>query len=280
MHDIKARDPRLTYDQPTCIPVVHHTDPAVCNSFGYLAGPPILTQPCDGPGLSREKDSPCRSKHLDKYSFSLKNNSDKNVVAYSLAYGRRGKSFKATSQSASGPLIASGGTRWADCHASQEEDFEELTITVVLFEDGSFEGDGKQAARFLAEAEGVRIQARLIILMVSRALETIDAGLAGAVEKLEADLRKMPEAIDKPGALELLRTKFSSFDEPTITGLYERLKSGLYSARDQALLGVGDLRRSIEARGISTQSTHSERVEWIRTELAKVKENFQRTIGN
>ena len=177
-------------------------------------------------------------KSLDRYKLSLKNMSDRNVTMISFTGGSisfllsRGKSG-----------LAPGATYELERHLGPNVEKDGITIFTVVFDDFTFEGDPKVAWDFLAEREGIRLQLPHVLRLIEQALEVSDADLPAAFEKLEAQLWAIPEAIDKPSALGLLKTKFPSLDERSIGRLYERLKGGLYEARNFALSPIGQMKR-------------------------------------
>ena len=72
------------------------------------------------------------------------------------------------------------------------------------------------------------------------------AGIKEAFGKLEGQLWGIAEAINKQSAVELLRSRYPSFDDKTISRLYEELKGGMYEARNRVLSPIGDIKRRIQ----------------------------------
>lgn len=130
------------------------------------------------------------------------------------------------------------------------------------------------AAKFLAHGEGLRLQAPRVLAMVQQALEAPDEDLQRAVLKLESELWTLPEAIDKASALELLKSRFSDFDEAEISSAYEILKAGLYDARNQALIRLGEPKRRIQASEHSGNSAYA--AEALRQILLRIQKDFSR----
>jgi hypothetical protein len=228
-------------------------------------GPPII----NAPSLEVERIE----KHLDSYRIWLKNKSDKNIVSYTVSNGNRGSSrYGGAVRGRANILIAAGGTSQQIYLHATEVESGDIKITDVIFEDGSIEGNPRVAAQFSAAAEGVRIQAPSVLRMIEQTLKRDDPDLRDAFDKLEADLWVIPEAIDKPSALEFLRTKFPAYDEKTRSDLYEDLKGGLYEARNIALANIGDTRRTVQQ--LEERSQFASAVELIRRTLDRLRDTL------
>jgi hypothetical protein len=222
-------------------------------------------------------------KYLDTYLLWLQNSSAKNVVAYSLAFGGgAGLDVGGAGNSSTRPLIAAGAISREERLSGQNIEGGGITIGAVVFEDGSFEGDPKIAAQFLARGEGMRIQAPHVLRMIKEALAADDAEMQTAFDRLETQLWAMPEAMSKQTALELLKSKFTSFDEATLGRLYENLKGGFYEARNIALSSIGDLRQRVEdSNRPRLADDPASRAKLLRDMLVGLKENFERVVeGN
>jgi hypothetical protein len=211
------------------------------------------------------------------YKVLVKNISTKNIVGYSVHTGvGQGRA----SYAGRGPLIAAGATHWIEHLQSADAENQGVTIAALVFEDGTFEGDELFAIRFLARLEGERIQAPHVLLMIQQALDATDADLETEFEKLESDLWKIPEAIDKAPAIELLRARFSHLDRRTIDNLYEELKGGLYEARNHALSPLGNTKRELnENRAYAGADKKQDRIKNIRAALTRIKNDFERMIA-
>lgn len=228
-------------------------------------GPPIIDAP--SLGVSRIE------KHLDWYQIWLKNKSDKNIVAYTVSNSTGGSSiYGAEVRGRANVLIPAGGTSQEIYLQATEDEGRAIRITDVIFEDGSIEGDPRVAARFNVVAEGVRIQAPSVLRMVEQTLKRDDPDLREAFDKLEANLWVIPEAIDKPSALELIKTRFPAYDTNTRSALYEELKGGLYDARNIALSEIGETRRSVQA--LEERSQFTSAVELIRRTLVRLRDTL------
>ena len=185
-------------------------------------------------------------KSLDRYVLWLRNNSIKSVVAYTLSFGNSGVSVNGSGDR---PALAAGAITEEIPVGGPNIQKTGVTIAVAVFEGGEFEGEPILAVKFLARAEGIRPQAPRVLRMIGEALGADDAGLRAALDKLEADLWVMPEAVGKQAGLELLKSKFAFFEEATLGRLYEELKGGLYEARNIALAQLGDVKRRLQAAG-------------------------------
>lgn len=237
---------------------------------------PVVLKPGKGPRITNSAalEVDRVERHFDNYRLWLKNRSSKNIVAYTISIGNSGRSTEGVGYGPVNTVLAAGAVSREMYFSEPELELGGLTVKLVLFEDGSFEGDPKLAAQLLAKAEGVKIQSPRVLRMIEQALKVDDSDLRAAFDKLEADLWVIPEAIDKPSALEFLKTKFPSADEKTRMALYEDLKGGLYNARNIALSSIGDTRRSVQE--LESRSQFASAVESIRRVLERLKETFDK----
>lgn len=214
-------------------------------------------------------------KDLRNYELWLKNISGKNVVAYTISAGNTSVSAQAEWFGDTRAAIPAGATTedGLPLDARQVESHG-ITIQVAVFEDGSFEGDPKLAAQFSAKMEGVKIQAPHVLRKIEETLLADDAALRAAFDKLEAELWEIPEALDKPSALEFLKTKFPSLDETTLSALYEDFKGGLYDARNIALSSLGSNRQYLRDRAQYDNSASTAKS--LRGTLEDLKQTFEK----
>lgn len=212
-------------------------------------------------------------QHLEGYRLWLKNTSSKNVSAFNVA---NGKTRIGSEGRANNPAIAAGATS-RELRLGMVEGHG-ITITFAVFDDATFEGDARQAAPILAKAEGMRIQAPHVLRKIDQTLGVSDNELVEAFDKTESELWLIPEAIDKPSALELLKIRFPSLDEKTWSALYEDMKGGLYDARNIALADMGISRRSIRERQLHIRDD-AEASRSLRATLEQVKQTLEGIIS-
>lgn len=215
-------------------------------------------------------------RHLDYYLISLKNISSKDVVAYTISTGRTGQS--ASNGGRGIPVIAAGAATRESPLDGPSVERDGITISNVIFDDGTFEGDPNTAAQFLARAEGVRIQAPHVLLKIDQTLAVDDSELLAAFDKTEAELWVIPEAIDKQSALEFLKSKFPSLDEKKWSDLYEELKGGLYDGRNIALSEMGVNRRIVRERQQRNEDDATA-AKSLRATLEHVKQTLERIVS-
>lgn len=243
----------------------------------------VVFEPGEGPRITNNTKSlkvVRLEKTLDNYVLSLQNTSGKNVMAYSLSFGDGGLDVVGMSYGEAHPSMMAGAALREE-YLSDQKSIESsgITIGAVVFEDGSFEGDPKIAAKFLSEGEGVRRQAPQVLKLVKEALAVDDAEIPPAFERLEARLWAMPEAMDKQSAIELLRSKFPTFDDETLGNLYENLKGGFYQARNIALSSIGDVKRRVEEEERREPGSNPKlKAKRLRDALTGLKETFERIV--
>ena len=214
-------------------------------------------------------------KHFRDYRLSLKNISSKNVVAFAISAGNIGIGSEGGAFAGTQAVLAAGATSHRDYSLdARQVETSGITIRFAVFEDGTFEGDPKLGAQFSAKTEGVRIQAPHVLRRIEETLRVDDPGLRAAFDKLEAELWQIPEAIDKSSALGLLKNRFSSVDDQTLSELYEGLKSGLYDARNIALASLGSNRQVLRDRAQYDDSAAT--AQSLRGILEDLKQTFER----
>jgi hypothetical protein len=232
---------------------------------------PVVLKPGEGPRITNSSVLEVEKieHHFDAYRIWLKNKSDKDIVAYTVSTGNRRLQPGGGGHSA---VLASGATSKELYFQGDEVERTGINISVVIFADGSFEGDPKLATDYLANAEGVKIQSPSVLRMIEQTLKVDDSDLRAAFYKLEADLWVIPEAMYKQPALQFLKAKFPDQDEKALSALYEVFKGGLYDARNIALSSLGDTGRII--KDFEERSQFASAVELIRRTLERLKETF------
>jgi hypothetical protein len=246
-------------------------------SENYSGAGVTYFQPGDFPCIINNTDA-LEVKGLAKssgyYQLRLKNNSNKNVVAYCLSFGNRDIELHGT-RIPRGTVIAPGETYQQERLWANDSYATNITITAVVFDDDSFEGDLNFAAEIVACREGIRIQSSSVLQMIERTLAVDDASLCNTFEKLEPQLAVTPEAVDKESALELLKSKYPCFDKKMIGWLYECFKMGLYEGKNMAHCPVGNIRQAL--KGLKEESTLNKetlQINLIRERLNQIKKNF------
>ena len=239
----------------------------------------IVFKPGEGPRIVNKTtvlEVVSLKRQLDHCSISLRNTSSKNIVAYSISIG--GSGVSSHGRGLGYPAVAAGATTSEQYLRCSEKDDRDIVISNVIFDDGSFEGDSKVAQQYLANADGLRIQAPHVLRRVEQVLAIPDSDLRAAFDKLEADLWVIPEAIDKQSALDYLAKKLPSLDSKTVNELYEDLKGGLYDARNIALSEIGDTRRYVQE--LEERGQFASAVESIRRTLERLRESLSKITAS
>ena len=235
---------------------------------------PVVLKPGEGPRITNSAALEVEKveRSFDFYRVWLKNKSGKNIVYYSVSTGRGNMQVGGEGYGKSGPVLEAGTTSSELYLHDPEIEVKGLAVLLVVFEDGTFEGDPKLATQHLAKAEGVRIQSPSVLRMIEQTLKVDDSDLRAAFDKLEAELWVIPEAMYKEPALQFLKTKFPDQDEKTLSGLYEVFKGGLYDSRNIALQSLGDTGRVV--KDLEERGQFASAVESIRRTLERLKETF------
>ncbi len=245
-----------------------------------ISARPVVFKQGEGPRVTNETtclEVARLEKHLSGYRIWMKNTSSKNVVAYVVSTGRASIGTGMSGRGDRAIALAAGATSQQLHLDGKDIEQSGITIRFAFFEDGSFEGDPRFATPLLAHEEGVRIQAPHVLSRIELTLEADDTELQAAFDKLEAELWVIPEAIDKPSALDFLRTKFPSLDDKTLSALYEDLKSGLYDARNIALSSMGQTGRIFRER--AQNSDVADTAKSLRQVLEHLKQTFVKIVS-
>ena len=224
---------------------------------------------------------------LYAYRIVLKNNSKKNAVAYTISTGGDSVILDGVSHINLPPAIAAGGTSYGMYLPANEVKKNGITITVVIFDDGTFEGDTYLAALFLTGEKGVRIQAPSVLRMIEKTFQVKDAELEKAFNKLETELWVIPEAIHKQTAIDRLKSEYPTLEQEMISRLYEELKRGLHGARDSALMQIANIKFLLQEdhKNLFLQEYQRDgaaepvaRARLLREKLMRIKDDLERVI--
>jgi hypothetical protein len=205
-------------------------------------------------------------KSIDGYRFAFKNISNKKIVALELWSGSGGYGR--------GGIVPEEVFEEINSLAASDIEKYGLTLKMIVFEDRTYEGDAKSASRYFAKWEGEAVQAAKLLPVIEQTLQISDAELPEIFDKLEAQLWKMQEAMDKASAIEFLKIKYSNFDDQTISMLYEEFKGGFYSARNAALVPMGEGKRQILGQG--ERYTEADRIAVIKRALSQAKSHLEK----
>src|SRR5215467_924262 len=232
-------------------------------------GPPIINMTTSLQVAKLEKIQ-------NHYQLTLRNTSGKRVISYSVmspggGISTRPAPFQRPAKSSDEDVFT---VRYLSAEGVERGG---IKITSVVFDDGTFEGSEMEAVGVLAEQEGFRIQAPSVLDRILSTLEATEKDIVSESLKLEAGLWTIPEAIDKPSALELLRSKYPNYDDGTISGLYETLKGGLYNARNHALSSLGQLKPNSGGVDTLPSKVQAERARFI---LTRLKQDFEQVIAS
>ncbi len=257
--------------------------PSELNQFGIepfeikaIDARPVVVKPGEGPRITNTTSLEVEKleRHFDNYQMWLKNKTEKNIVAYEISTGRGGTGQRGYGRG--GSALAAGATVRLLLHPSEIGD-DGIAIGLVVFDDGTFEGDSKRATQYLAKAEGVRIQSPSVLRRIEETMQVDDSDLRTAFVKLESELWLIPEALDKPSSIQYLKTKFPAEDEKSLSALYEVFKGGLYDGRNIALSSLGETLRTVQP--LEERSQYASAVETIRKTLEQLKEPFGKIIS-
>ena len=240
---------------------------------------PVEVKPGEGPRITNTASLVVEKleRHFESYRLWLKNKSDKNIIAFQISTGHTASRSSLGSDGQGRPVLAAGATSRELTIHDREIDVNGIAISLVVFGDGTFEGDSKPATQYLAKLEGVRVQSPSVLRRIEQALAVDDSDLRTAFVKLEAELWLIPEALDKQSSIQFLKTKFPAEDEKSLSALYELFKGGLYDARNIALRSLGETLRTVQP--LEEHSQYATAVESIRTTLEQLRKTFEEIMS-
>ncbi len=208
------------------------------------------------------------------YQFSLKNNSDKDIIYLELSSENSGIGSGSKGASREDSLIRSGKI-YKEVHSFPVSEVEKygLTIKMILFSDGTFEGDEKSAAMVLVKSEGSKLQAAKLLPVIEQILNVSDEELPEEFDKLEARLRQMQEPINQLSAIEFLKKKYPTFDEETILELCKKFKDGFNWVNNVAQSHVRETKQQLQKQGESLST--ADRIAMLKRALNFIKAHLK-----
>ncbi len=249
-----------------------------------LNGNPELLQPnVDVQVINKTKslDVVKIERQLDLYIITLKNLSDKPINSYSVSYGQGGGISMDGTRNIGRSGFEPGATQIIRFSSSEKTE-NAMSITFLMFDDGTFEGDEQTGLIYLARREGAKLQAPKALQMIEPAIKANNDELETVLEKLEADFWAMPEALSKDSAIEHLKNRFPALDVQTISALYEEMKGEFYTTRNIALTMFGEMKRMVQQMNEApkTASNEDAKLSYMRTTLRRAKERYEQLISS
>ena len=161
---------------------------------------------------------------LPSYKLTLHNTSNRDVVAIainvfadnklqasSLPQGIQGRTLiKAGSAEEITVRAAYQAQRTSEGFRPEPQPNQEIVVTSVVFNDGSFEGDAKMAATFTAFVTGRKIQVPKLIALMDTTSNIPDLNVPAALEMLKTQAELLSTDAE-PSVLDHVRTSFPKF---------------------------------------------------------------------
>jgi hypothetical protein len=216
-------------------------------------------------------------KNFSRYEVTLKNGYAKNVINFAIAFAN-GFTYRNLLDTAQPGGLAPGAVAKFDVGYGTEMD-EEFTIAAVIMADGSADGDPKICAHILATYMGASLAATRSMARIQPLLDGSDEELDTKLERLEAELASLPEAIEPETGIGIVKSRFRSFDDRLIGLLFVDLKVGYRAARDTALSTVKNLRISTLDRGAQRATGEQSEAVEIRKRLTALEDQLQAMIA-
>ena len=163
---------------------------------------------------------------LPSYKLTLHNTSNKNVVAIAInvVAGNRLQASSLPQGRGGRTLIKAGGIEeinvsavyqvqnTSDGYRPEPQPNQEIVITAVVFDDGSFEGDAQMAATFTAFVAGRKVQIAKLIALIDSTSNVTDVNVPAALERLKTQAESLSTDAE-PSVLAHLSRSF-----PKLTG--------------------------------------------------------------
>jgi hypothetical protein len=217
------------------------------------------------------------------YLLSLRNASDKNITAIEVNV------FVGDKLRMSGwprglegqPLIAAGAVyrervlgaedviprRFA--YEPNSPPAQSVVIRVVLFEDGSYEGDPAAAAQFTGQTLGTRIQLTRVFALLQSTAEMKEGKASDALATLTKQVSALGTDVPSSVTHELAK-RFPSLDQKERSDLSRWVQSSLHKVRKQLLGEIEEFRKSHK------QSADEEFSSWLAANTEKYKQWLSR----
>jgi hypothetical protein len=247
-----------------------------------ITAAPTVIKPGDKPLLTNSTQSlevVRLERTFARYDVVLKNGYDKNVINFAIAFPE-GVTYRSILGSAQ-PSGMDPGTIAKFSIGSGGSMDQEIRVAAVILADGTADGDPKICAHILATYIGARMAGTRAITSIQEVLDGSDYDIESRLDKVDGELRSMPETVERETGIELLKSKFGSLDEQVISSLFIDLKNGYQVARGQALLTASFLKNRTKRNrenGTRAASAESQAVE-IRNRLLVLKSQLQMLVA-
>jgi hypothetical protein len=243
---------------------------------------PTVIKPGDKPLLTNSTQSlevVRLERTFARYDVVLKNGYDKNVINFAIAFSE-GFTYRSIFDNGQPGGMAPGTIAEFNIGSGGSMD-REIRIAAVILADGTADGDPKIYAHMLADYRGAGIAAAIALTGIQKVLDASDTDLESTLSWLDAELRSMPETIERETGIALLKSKFGSLDEQVMSSLFIDLESGYHAARGQALWTTSYLKsRTTENRGKGTRAASAEsQAAEIRNRLLVLKSQLQAVVA-
>jgi hypothetical protein len=221
---------------------------------------------------------------LPSYKVTLQNLSGKNVAALGVEVHVNGhRRISSMRQGDDGKAVIEAGATYKLYMAAannaqmrgagytpETPPNQEIVITTVVFDDGSYEGDAETAASFRAFQVGRKIQVARLVALLQQASDSTDRNGATALESLRTQVASLDNEADA-AAVNELRREFPAFNQPG--------KRDIKSAVEIALNGVKtDFLKEIQK--YERESAESTDVSNYREWLSARKAGYEKWLSN
>lgn len=219
---------------------------------------------------------------LDSFQLSLRNVSNKNIIALDLfmpsADGNGGGGQRSQGGDKAHPImlpggisvhhigVSRGGRMTPDGYVPDITLQQTLIIRTVVFDDGTYEGLVEPAAEMEAQRRGMDIQRRRILGLLQEPKKTNDVDVPATLNDVKEQAYALGKTADASVALELIAL-FPSLDEKSKGWLLQSVEGGLRAGKLELLRYINDFEEMQKQPG-----EHISFAEWIK----QTKANYEK----
>ena len=197
------------------------------------------------------------------YKLSLRNASNKNILALEINVYNRGRRRSTTQpQGKQGaPLIEAGAifeTNVPDTNpprlasggdAPEAYSNQTIVLSSAVFEDGSYEGEALPAAEIRARDKGRKIQIARVITLLQNALKALSGAADSTTAQLKAQVSALNEEVD-PALLDELMVEFPTLNANARNDLKVSMEVALHRVKIDLLNELEAATRATDANAL------------------------------
>ena len=253
--------------QPLVIKIVLDDGTGTPQTDVPLAGLPLVKSDLKSVGIVDWKPAGAQA---NEGRLTLKNLSALSIVSFKL---KLTGGITETAEGTRARPIATAGATFEDIIRLDQERLDEhsaITITTVVFGDGSFEGDPDSAAQLAARSKGREIQLIRFLQLLRKTVAAEGAGAGDVLQNLRSAVEDFRIDVD-PDDVEVLRSRFSLSTYKARVLIAEPMMEGLKMSRSHVLYMIRD---------VDPASGNSNALRNPQQSLSALQERVEKLVGN